>query len=295
MLCRLCGQNEAIQNSHVIPQFVFRAIKSDSPTGFFRNSQKPNKREQDGDKQPLLCLECENRFSVAENCFAQNVFFPFHENDQDHFSYGPWLHYFLTSLAWRTLILDMPDLEADQTIPNRLLAPVRLTLDTMQRYLLGATHLADSLRNHALVWTGGEESTAKLASANPNVMVRRSAGGYSLIEKRSGYAGVIHNLAGFITLMNIKGNPKDNWVNTRIDPLGGHITQPQRVSSWIMHDLLEVLMDSQKTVGKGMSEKQKHKIQEGIQSNPTAPALRHAVRDAQIKIIPPLGKRKRTD
>ena len=75
---------------YVIPRLVFCAIKSDSPTGYLRNPRVPNKRGQDGDKQPLLCPTCENRFSASENSFAENIFVPFHEADKDQFSYGPW-------------------------------------------------------------------------------------------------------------------------------------------------------------------------------------------------------------
>lgn len=283
MLCRLCNLNESIENSHVIPRLVFRAIKSDSPTGFFRNFRTPNKREQDGDKVPLLCVECEKRFSVAENLFAQNVFVPFHEMDQDHFSYGPWLHYFLTSLAWRTLVLDLPGLEADPTILPHLLEPVRASIRAMQNYLCGAAHLGDSIRHHAIILTVARKCSPELATVGPNILIRRSVVDYALIEKRQGYAAVVHNMAGFITMLNIKGNPRDNWLNTKIDPRGGKITQPQKVTSWIMHDLLERMMYAHEAVLGGMSEKQQKKILGGIQDSSTAQSLRHAVRDAQIE------------
>jgi len=98
-LCRLCLECPAIENSHVIPSFVFRPIKSDSPTGYFRNPNNPNRRLQDGDKLQLLCPQCEQRFGNAESEFATNVFLPFHRADCCEFSYGPWLHYFMTSLV----------------------------------------------------------------------------------------------------------------------------------------------------------------------------------------------------
>ena len=86
VLCRLCSSNPAIENSHVISGFLFRAIKSDSPTGFFRNPNNPNRRLQDGEKLPLLCAACEQRFGDAEREFATNIFSPFHKTDRDHFT-----------------------------------------------------------------------------------------------------------------------------------------------------------------------------------------------------------------
>jgi len=76
VLCRLCVSHQAIENSHVISKLVFRAIKSDSPTGFFRNPNNPNRRLQDGDKLRLLCTNCEQLFGSAERDFASNVVLP---------------------------------------------------------------------------------------------------------------------------------------------------------------------------------------------------------------------------
>lgn len=285
MLCRLYNLNEAIENSHVVPRLVYRAIKSDSPTGFLRGCETPNQRLQDGDKQPLLCLECEARFSVAEKSFAQNIFVPFHERDEDRFSYGPWLHYFLTSLAWRTLVLELPGLEADTTILSRFLDPVRAAIRTMQSYLCGATHLGHLIRHHALIWTGGDDCSPAIAAVGPNVLIRRSTIGYSLIEKLHGYAAVVHNLAGIITMLNIKGNPQDNWFNTRIAPGGGTIAQPQKVYSWVVQDLLDTMIDCRKAISDGMSDKQHKSLLERMGANPTARSLRHVVRDAHIEVM----------
>src|SRR5262245_10216887 len=141
ILCRLCLERRAIKNSHVISGFVFRSIKSDSPTGFFRNPNEPNRRLQDGDKLELLCDECEQRFSNAEREFATNVFLPFHRADCCEFSYGPWLHYFMTSLAWRTLILDLPGLKSDAANRPKAVARLVAAAETMNQYLLGATNL----------------------------------------------------------------------------------------------------------------------------------------------------------
>lgn len=155
----------------------------------------------------------------------------------------------------------------------------------MQIYLCGATHLGGLLRHHAIIWTGGDRCSAELATVGPNVLIRRSTIGYALIEKQNGFAAVVHNIAGFITILNIKGDPRDTWQNTKIDPVGGQITQPQNVASWIMHDLLEVLIEGQRVVSQGMSERQQRQILDGIASNSAAGSLRHAIRDAQMEII----------
>lgn len=73
-LCKYCKEREAIENSHIIPSFVYKWLKDTSPTGFIRSTDKPNKRKQDGLKSPLLCIECEKEFSEIENSFKKEIF-----------------------------------------------------------------------------------------------------------------------------------------------------------------------------------------------------------------------------
>src|SRR3989338_2133962 len=62
MICKLCGINDELQNSHIIPSFIYRWLKETSGTGFLRFGQTPNKRVQDGLKDYLLCSSCEGLF-----------------------------------------------------------------------------------------------------------------------------------------------------------------------------------------------------------------------------------------
>lgn len=272
-LCRLCASYPSIENSHIIPGFVYRAIKSDSPTGFFRNPNNPKQRVQDGDKLPILCAHCEQRFSDAEGKFATNVFSAFHANDQDHFAYGSWLHYFVTSLAWRTLILDLPGLEADPANPRATVGELVEWAETMRLYLLGANNLGGRLRNHVVVWTAGHSGSTRLAAAGPNVRIRRSVFGYSILDRVHGYSGILHNLAGFMCFLIVKENPRDRWNGTKVKPTGGEIKQPQQASSWLMEELLSCIDEIGQKKGL-MSEAQREKVVDAMSNSPTARGLR---------------------
>lgn len=281
--CRLCLSQPAIECSHVLPGFLFRAIKSDSPTGFFRNPNDPNRRFQDGDRFPLLCSACEQRFGDAENKFARHVFSRFHSSDQDYFHYGPWLHYFMTSLAWRTLILDLPGFEADPENPVSAVALLKAEAEGMRRYLLGANNLARFLRNHAIAWTKGSCGSAELAAASPNVRIRRSIFGYSIIDRVHGYSGILHNLAGFMCFYIVKGNPRDTWNGTKVDPSGGEIKQPQQVNSWLIAELLNCIISSAQKAN-AVSPIQKKKVDEAVRKNPAARGLRFADLDRRFVV-----------
>jgi len=281
--CRLCLLKPAIECSHVLPSFLYRAIKSDSPTGFFRNPNDPNRRFQDGAKYPLLCAACEQRLGDAESKFARHVFSAFHSSDQDHFRYGPWLHYFMTSLAWRTLILDLPGLESDPENPRSAVVLLKAEAESMRMYLLGANNLARCLRNHAIAWTKGSCGSAELAAAGPNVRIRRSIFGYSIIDRMHGYSGILHNLGGFMCFYIVKGNPRDMWNGTKVDPSGGEIKQPQRVDSWLAAELLSCIVASAQKAS-AVSPIQRGKVNAAARKNPTARGLRFREMDRDFVV-----------
>jgi hypothetical protein len=71
-LCSYCRAAPAIHNSHVIPRFVSKHIKANSPFGHMLNSWK-NKPTYDLHKGPYLCATCDNQvFSAWENRFSQD-------------------------------------------------------------------------------------------------------------------------------------------------------------------------------------------------------------------------------
>ncbi len=270
-ICRLCGSNEAIKGSHVTPALVYRAIKADSATGFMRLAASPNQRIQDGDKHPLLCSDCEQRFGQREAKFNKHVFKAFHQHDHDSFDYGDWLHYFLTSVTWRTLIMDLGDDATIVRIPTQVLPDFEAAADTMRRYLLGNNTLATRIDNHVFLFPSDSSCSPELAAAGPNFLIRRSVGGYTLWG--DGFSAVMHNLAGFWCVTHIRLNPNDTWQNTQIAPAGGQFRPPQIVESWIAHAFFEDIIEFSKK-RHNMSDKQREIIERSVQRNPNAASLR---------------------
>ena len=72
--CILCRNSPPIQNSHILPKFVIKWIKSNAPARHLRWSEQPNKPEQDAWTADYLCEACERLFSRVENAFKQEVF-----------------------------------------------------------------------------------------------------------------------------------------------------------------------------------------------------------------------------
>ena len=85
-LCALCSSAGKLEQSHVIPQFVYRGLK-----------------QPGGPTRPLLCGECEDLFSLWESQFARDVFHPLVAGKVVPVKYGPWLSRFAASVCWRVL------------------------------------------------------------------------------------------------------------------------------------------------------------------------------------------------
>ena len=102
--CALCTKQTELQESHIIPKFVFNWLKDSTP-GAIRSNQSPNVRIQDGLKKALLCPECEQLFSSWEKIFCERIFLPLHgsASAKTAYHYCSWALKFAVSVSWRVL------------------------------------------------------------------------------------------------------------------------------------------------------------------------------------------------
>ncbi|WP_312338013.1 hypothetical protein [Anaerospora hongkongensis] len=103
MNCRLCNHDKKLEQSHIIPKFVFKWIKKTSLTKKLRNNIVPNCRREDGDNLPFLCSECEDLFNKYETYFANSLFYPATKNTLLHITFTDELLKFIVSIIWRSL------------------------------------------------------------------------------------------------------------------------------------------------------------------------------------------------
>lgn len=128
--CRLCGKSDDLKESHFIPKFVGKWIKSTSITGYIRQSSEPHKRAQDLAKEYWLCGCCEQLFSVWEREFSNKVFYPFVNEGKSVVTYESWMSKFCASLSWRTLTYIRSKNPEDEEDAER-----KGSLDETQKYL----------------------------------------------------------------------------------------------------------------------------------------------------------------
>jgi hypothetical protein len=102
--CALCLEEKELQLSHIIPKFVFNYLKESAPGGL-RSYRTPNLRIQDGEKEYLLCRDCEQLFSSWEKPFSEHIFVPLHDPSPvtTPIVYKQWALKFAASVSWRVL------------------------------------------------------------------------------------------------------------------------------------------------------------------------------------------------
>jgi hypothetical protein len=69
-ICKLCGRNSELQNSHIIPEFFYDLIYDSNPRRFRSVPTDPSpkiKYEQQGIREHLLCKICEGKFQIFED------------------------------------------------------------------------------------------------------------------------------------------------------------------------------------------------------------------------------------
>ena len=151
-LCALCRKYEKQEISHIIPSFIYRKLRQISPSGFLRGTSNPNVRVQDGEKFPLLCPYCEDRFSIWEKKFAENIFHPYYASPKNTFSfdYEDWFLKFLVSISYRSLVnkLEHEELEDHSKL---CIKNIREAKGIWKDFLLGKRKDIGLYRQHFLI------------------------------------------------------------------------------------------------------------------------------------------------
>ncbi len=134
-VCKLCGSKKGLQQSHIIPKFVFKWLKESSATGYLRVGANPNIRCQDGLKTELLCWDCEQLLSSWENEVSKSLFYPYQSTKQP-LSYSEYLLKFSVSLSWRVLTYLMLDDNIKADLSPSLTQKIEQVLATWKNFIL---------------------------------------------------------------------------------------------------------------------------------------------------------------
>jgi hypothetical protein len=261
--CALCRQSDDLRESHIVPRFVWDWLRRSSGTGFFRFGFAPNKREQDGFKERLLCANCEQLLSRWEKSVAEHLFLPIHEHDASVIDYGPWFGKFCVSITWRILFL-FRELGLKH-FSHSLLSAAEGALDSWRLFLLDDAKDTGRFQHHCLPLGRLQHSTIAGTAPNMNRYYLRSVEVDVACNVNSAfvYAKLCRLLlVGFIQMPNAS-----KWEGTKIGYSSGTI-RPRHYK--VPAEFGKFLIERAKNMANvhaRMSLRQKAKLHEAMYSN----------------------------
>lgn len=268
MECALCRKDATLELSHIIPKFVYRSMKKNSPTGNMRLMSEPNRKIQDGDKQNMLCGECEDLFNQDETTFANTIYHKFQSETLQEFEYGPWLNKFITSVNWRNLYCDIIGYVSDQNIDPFRLDVLIQAEKVMRAFLLGERQDLGEIENHVFFFNPIETASDETADLNLHTIFGSSIFGYTFISYDHDSYYVFLNLQGLVLVTIIKAAEQESWKNTLVHNEGSFDpNKPQYITTPLFSEI-EYLAQERKQSMEQMSDKQREKILEAIKRDP---------------------------
>ena len=259
--CALCREKKELQLSHIIPKFVGRYLKQTS-IGNIRSQENPDKPVQDIEKHYLLCHDCEERFSAAERYFANTVFYPYHKDNQEKIDYNEQLYYFITSLSWRSLYLDIVNFVKDGDVRIDVLEKMIESEKIMREFLLKRRSDIGNIENHIFFFERIQEVNAPADSiyhtGKPHVTIHRSLASYSGYYDNTIYT--ISNLMGIIIVTLYEKDADEEWNGTEIFNKDSSVVAKNQVMKSRVCAEIEFWMKQSQESYEKMSESNKQKI-----------------------------------
>lgn len=262
--CKLCGQVLELQDSHILPAFVFKWLKETSATGFIRFGQEPNKRVQDGYKRPWLCVPCEQRLSVWETQFATKLFRPLNENTSYRVRYTEWLLKFCVSVSWRTLSMMKEETGLDYfTEEQRKAADV--ALEAWSQFMFDKLPHPGRFEQHLIPLDAVADYSGPDLPANINRYFLRTVDVDAICSKSSTL--VYSKLGRFVILGFVDVAFPKQWVGTKVHVKEGLIgpsnyTLPKPFGDYLCEKALRFA-----AVNENISDAQRAKIEQTAMKN----------------------------
>ena len=258
--CALCGEENEIKLSHIVPAFVGRHLKKTS-VGNIRNMEDPNKTVQDLEKHYLLCHDCEERFSASERWFAREVFYPWKKNEKTEFDYNFHMHYFITSLSWRSLYLDILNYVQEGTVDVSRLNVMIQSEQIMKEYLWGKRNDIGNIENHIFFFERIREVHSSKDNAfysNPHMTIHRSVTSYTHYSNDTIFT--VSNMMGIIPVTLYEKGYREQWKGTEVICGDGKVLAAnQHITSVVCSEFQYWIEESTKQREK-MTETQKQKV-----------------------------------
>lgn len=264
--CALCGNNEKLELSHIIPKMVVRALKKSS-VGAIRSTENPDQTVQDSEKHYMLCGKCEDLFSEYEKYFSDVMFQPYLKHEKDRYDYDERLYYFLTSLSWRSLYLDLIDFVENNVVGIDALETLIEAEGQMRDLLLKKRTDLDGIEHHIFFFDVIESVSGNYPDdgLRPHVTFHRGITSYTFCNEPEETYVTLSNLMGLMVITLYKKGKNEYWENTQIINGTGTIeAKNQHMTSIVANEMLHIMKMAQ-NASEAMSEKQQKKAKERLE------------------------------
>ena len=265
--CALCGIETNLELSHIVPKMVMRTLKK-TAVGSIRNSQNPNIPVQDSEKHHMLCGDCEDLFSEKETYFANNLFHQYIKREKEIFDYNSKLYYFLISLSWRSLYLDLIDFTENHVVGIDALEHLISCEKIMKDYLLNSRDDIGTIEHHIFFFDVIREITGntEIAELRPHVTFHRSIISYTFCFEDDGTYGTITNMMGIVVITLYKKGSREKWEGTQIlNGIGSIEAKDQQITSVVGNEFTDILKTAQ-SASNSISETQMGKIVDNLKN-----------------------------
>lgn len=279
-----------LELSHIIPKMAVRTLKKTS-VGSIRNTDNPNMVVQDSEKHYMLCGQCEDLFSENETYFANQLFHSYLEKEKIVFDYDERLFYFLTSVSWRSLYLDLLDFVENNVVGIDALEELIRSEKIMKEYLLHKRNDIGKIENHIFFFDDVREIESggkwNIENLRPHATFHRGLTSYTFCYESEGTYGTITNMMGIVVLTFYRLGKDERWENTKIvNGIGRIEARNQRVASVAgneFHHIMQVAQEASDSI----SEVQENKIAERLKkvgaSIKDSPVYKDWVNDVNLK------------
>lgn len=265
--CALCGVETNLELSHIVPKMVMRTLKK-TAAGNIRNSENPNIPAQDSEKHYMLCGHCEDLFSEKETYFANALFHPYIKKEKIKFDYDSRLFYFLTSLSWRSLYLDLLDFTENHVVGIDALECLISCEKIMKDYLLKNQNNIKTIEHHLFFFDEIREITGniEMAGLRPHVTFHRGITSYTFCFEDDGTYGTITNMMGIVLITLYKKGNREKWERTEVlNGIGSIEAKDQHITSVVGNEFTNILKIAQ-SASDSISEKQIEKIVDNLKN-----------------------------
>ncbi len=220
--CKLFGVEAELRNSHIFPKFVIDYQKL-TGSKYLRSFKEPNRRQQDGLKRYFLSEKAEQKFSVSEKWFAEQIFKPYLDRQSTHFQYNDKLFYFVVSFLWRVILLKLHDKPEDHKAYLNLL----LEAEFEWRQFLADWRYPRNF-DKVFIWLTDNVKFHTIDAKGVDYFMTRVMDCHIIHYDDDSYLGVYGKFLKFTFWAELKNdNPQSNRDTLRINPIAGTLKFPQ--------------------------------------------------------------------